>query len=311
MSASNFQPVISRRGLLGAAGVATLASLGLTACGGSKTGAGSAASNKPVVVGSKAFTEGEILSEIYALALEDAGIPVTRKFEISGSIIHQSLTEGDIDLYPEYTGTGLLNVLKMPAESDPEQVYKTVKSEYEKQFKLTWLDESSASDGQGLVITTKASKALGITTISQLQEHAGEISFASQGQFDEREDSLPALEKVYGAFNWKSHKVYDEGLKYTVLENDEADVTPAYTTEAQLSKPEFTLLEDDKKVWPPYNVAPVVRDETLKAYPEIEDALNRVSKALDTATLTKLNARVDLDKEDFEDVAADFFDSIA
>ena len=122
---------------------------------------------------------------------------------------------------------------------------------------------------------------------------------------------MPALEKTYGAFNWKSSKVYDNGLKYEVLKNDEADVAPAYTTEGQLvNTDEYTLLEDDKQVWPPYNLAPIVRNSVLNKYPDIADICNKVSATLDTATLTKLNAKVDVDKQEYEDVAAEYYDSI-
>lgn len=298
---------ITRRGAIGLIGTSALALMGATGLSGCGKG-GSAAG--AVTVGSKAFTEGVILSELYALALEDAGLEVDRAFEISGSLIHTALVEGDIDLYPEYTGTGLISVLKMEPQTDPEEVYALVKEEYKKQFDLVWLEKSQAADGQGLVIRTAAAKKLGIKTISDLQAHAGELRFASQGQFDERPDGLPALEAAYGAFEWAEHEVYDEGLKYEVLKNDQADVTPAYTTEAQLTDGAFTLLEDDRRVWPPYNVAPVVRAEVLKAQPAIEEALARVNAALTTAKLTELNARVDIDHEEYEDVARDFFETI-
>lgn len=298
------QPV-SRRGVLALCGAGALSLLGAGALVGC-----SEKGSDAVTVGSKAFTEGVILSELYALALEDAGLKVNRSFEISGSLIHTALESGDIDLYPEYTGTGLISVLKMDPITDPDAAYDTVKDEYKKQFDLVWLDKSEAADGQGLVIRTEAAKRLGIKTISDLQEHAGELRFASQGQFDERADGLPALESVYGPFDWKDHAVFDEGLKYQVLANDEMDVTPAYTTEAQLTDDAFTLLEDDKHVWPPYNVAPVVRAEILDAHPQIEAALKRVNDALTTEELTRLNARVDIDKEEYEDVARDFFESI-
>ena len=298
---------ITRRGALGLIGTSALAVLGATGLSGCGKGGSSAGT---VTVGSKAFTEGVILSELYALALEDAGLEVDRAFEISGSLIHTALVEGDIDLYPEYTGTGLISVLKMEPQTDPEEVYALVKDEYKKQFDLVWLEKSQAADGQGLVIRTAAAKKLGIKTISDLQAHAGELRFASQGQFDERPDGLPALEAAYGAFDWAEHEVYDEGLKYEVLKNDQADVTPAYTTEAQLTDDAFTLLEDDRRVWPPYNVAPVVRAEVLEAQPAIEEALARVNAALTTAKLTELNARVDIDHEEYEDVARDFFETI-
>lgn len=262
-------------------------------------------------VGSKDFTEGLIVSEIYALALEDAGYKVERVFDIAGSLVHTALMNDEIDLYPEYTGTGLLSVLGMDMITDPQEVYDTVKAEYEKQFQVTWLEYSPANDGQGIVMRTPVAEKLGIQTISDLQAHAGEIRFASQGEFDERDDGIPAMERVYGEFNWKSSRVYDGGLKYEVLKNDEADAAPAYTTEAQLvNQDQYILLEDDKHVWPPYNLAPVVKDSLLEAHPEVADILNKVSASLDTETLTALNAKADLDKEEYEDVAAEYYKSI-
>ncbi|MCY7572961.1 glycine/betaine ABC transporter substrate-binding protein [Bacillus pumilus] len=245
------------------------------------------------------------------MALENAGYQVERVPNIAGSIIHSSIVNNDIDMYPEYTGTGLLSVLKMDLMTDPDEVYTTVKEEYKKQFNITWLDYSKANDGAGLVIRTEVSQKLGIKTITDLQKHAGEIRFASQGEVDQRADGIPALEKVYGKLNWKSSKVYDNSLKYEVLRNNEADVAPAYTTEGQLvNKDEFTLLEDDKQVWPPYNLAPVIRDNVLSTDPGIAEVINKVSSVLDTDTVTALNAKVDVDKEEYEDVAKEFYDSI-
>ena len=195
--------------------------------------------------------------------------------------------------------------------TDPEEVYRTVKDEYEKRFQVTWLDYSKANDGQGLVIRTDVAEQLGIRTISDLQKHAKELRFASQGEFDAREDGLPALEQKYGAFDWKSSRVYDGGLKYEVLSNGEADVAPAYTTEGQLAqKDKYMLLEDDKQVWPPYNLAPVVRDDVLEKNPGIADILNKISASLDTDTVTALNAEVDVNKREYEEVAREYYDSL-
>lgn len=262
-------------------------------------------------VGSKDFTENEIVAELYALALEDAGYEVDRIFDIAGSVIHTSIVNDEIDLYPEYTGTGLISILQLDPITDPQEVYDTVKEAYEDQFGLTWLDYAEANDGQGLFISKAASDEYGITTISDLQKNAENLRFASQGEFDEREDGLPGLEKVYGPFNWKSSKIYDNGLKYNVVENDEADVAPAYTTEGRLAEADkFVLLEDDKQAWPPYNLAPVVRDSVLEENPDIPEILGRIDAALDTETITALNAQVDVDKEEYEDVAASFYESL-
>ena len=274
------------------------------------TTSGTAGEKQRIRIGTKDFTESLIVGEIYALALEEAGYSVERVPNIAGSIIHTAITNDEIDLYPEYTGTGLLSILKEPLVTDPEEVYTKVKEGYKK-FDLTWLEYSQANDGQGLVIRTETAERLSIATISDLQAHAEEIRFASQGEFDLREDGIPALEAKYGPFDWKSSTLYDNALKYQVLENDEADVAPAYTTEGQLvNKEDFTLLVDDKQVWPPYNLAPVIRDEVLEANPAIEDILNRISSALTTENITELNARVDVEKEEYADVAEDFFSKL-
>ncbi|MGG6313097.1 glycine betaine ABC transporter substrate-binding protein [Paenibacillus macerans] len=291
--------------------------LTVTACGSNNATNSNASSNadtassSTIRVGSKDFTENLIVAELYALALEDADFKVERVFNIAGSVIHTSLINNEIDMYPEYTGTGLLTILKKDLITDPEEVYKTVKEAYNQEFQVTWLDYSQANDGAGLVIRTDVSKKLGITTISDLQKYANELRFASQGEVDQREDGIPALEKVYGPLNWKSSKVYDNSLKYEVLSNNEADVAPAYTTEGRLVDTEqFTLLEDDKQVWPPYNLAPVVRNNVLDENPAIAEVINKVSQTLDTKTITELNAKVDVDKEEYEDVAKEYYDSI-
>ena len=94
------------------------------------------------------------------------------------------------------------------------------------------------------------------------------------------------------------------------MESDEVDCVPAYTTDAQLSSGDFVLLEDDKGLWPPYNVIPVARQEIIDEYPEAAEAINELSAQIDTATLTKLNARVDVNKEEYDDVAADFYETL-
>lgn len=262
-------------------------------------------------VGSKDFTENLVVAEIYALALEDAGFTVERKLNLAGSIVHTAIVNDEIDLYPEYTGTGLLSILKMKMMTDPVAVYDTVKAAYDQQFALTWLDQSQANDSQGLVIRTQLANDLGIYTISDLQANAQALRFCSQGDFEQREDGIPGLEKMYGEFNFASIRLYDGGLKYQILKNDEADVAPAYTTEGQLVNTDlFTLLEDDKQMWPPYFLAPVVRNDVLEENPEIAEVLNKISATLDTETVTALNAQVDVDQIEYEEVALTYYNSI-
>ncbi len=300
---------LTRRSFLSIAGAAGAASTIATLVGCSSD---SGSAGATVRVGSKDFTENLLVAELYSLALEDAGFTVERTFDIAGSVIHQSITSDEIDLYPEYTGTGLISILGEDAMTDAQAVYDEVKAQYAEQFDLTWLEYAEANDGQGIFVSRSVSDEYGITTITDLQAHASELRFASQGEFDERDDGMPGLERVYGEFDWASSRVYDNGLKYTVVESGEADCAPAYTTEGQLAQTDkFVLLEDDKNLWPPYNLAPVVRTEFLEANPAVEDVLNAVSAQLTTEVVTALNARVDVDLEEYEDVAADFWGSIS
>lgn len=251
------------------------------------------------------------MGELYALALEDAGFKVERKLNIAGSIVHTAITNDEIDLYPEYTGTGLLTVLKLPVMTDADEVYRKVKEEYEKQFQLVWLEASKANDSQGIVIRTDVAQRLGIVTLSDLQKHAGEIRFASQGEFEQREDGIPGMEKVYGPFAFQWIKQFDNGLKYQILDSNEADAAPAYTTEGQLVETDkFTVLEDDKHLWPPYFLAPVVRKDTLDSHPKIEEVLNKINATLDMDTMIRLNAEVDVQKREFDEVAKEYYESI-
>ena len=279
-------------------------SLSLFACG--KPSEESAA----IRVGSKDFTENLIVSEIYALALEDAGYTVERKQNIAGSVVHTAITSDEIDLYPEYTGTGLLAVLQMEMNSDPDVVYNTVKDAYQEQFNITWLDSTAINNRNGIAIRTEAAEQYNIYTMSDLQREAEHIRVCSQGEFEYREDGIPGLEKVYGPFNFASINVYDNGIKYQILEQNEADACPGYSTDAQLVNRElFTYLEDDLGFWPPYYLAPIIRSEVLEAHPEIADILNAVSAKLDTETMVALNAKVDIDHMEYTEVAKEFYET--
>ncbi len=285
-----------------------LSAIFLVGCNGKKEADKSKDSKSKITVGSKDFTESLILGELYAVALEDNGFKVDRKLNLASAIVHSALINNEVDIYPEYTGTGLLAVLKEEPIYDSKKVYDEVSKKYKEKFDVIWLDPSTANDSQGLVITKEASAKYGIKTISDLNKKADKIRFASQGEFDERADGLLGLEKTYGKFNFKDSKIYDNGLKYEVLRNDKADVSVAYTTEGDLSSGDFVVLEDDKKAWPPYNIAPVIRGKVLEANPEIKDLLNRITAKLDNDTVIKLNAQVDIDKKEYEEVAKEFYE---
>ncbi|MFF2092735.1 glycine betaine ABC transporter substrate-binding protein [Paenibacillus sp. NPDC058174] len=270
-------------------------------------GCGDGSSKKKVVVGSKNFTESLLLGEMFSLALEDAGIKVERKLNLGGTLIaHEALKKGDIDVYPEYTGTGLLNILNEKPLPDPKEVYDRVSDYYKKEFNLIWLDPSQANNTQAIAISRAASEKYGITTLSELQAKAGEINFAAVPEFEEREDGLLGMNRVYGDFKFKSLKLFDYGVKYRVVLNDEAQATIAFGTDGELLNPDLVVLKDDKQLWPPYNVAPVIRQKTLDQDENIATILNKITAKLDDKTLQKLNAEVDINKKEYTDVAKQF-----
>ncbi|REK76037.1 glycine betaine ABC transporter substrate-binding protein [Paenibacillus paeoniae] len=273
----------------------------LSACSGGGSG-------KAVVkVGSKNFTESLILGEMYALALENKGYKVERKLNLGGTLVaHEALKKGDIDFYPEYTGTGLINVLELPPQSDAQVVYDAVSNGYKEKFNLIWLEPTDANDSQGLVTTKAIAEKYNLYKISDLPKLAPELNLAAVPEFEEREDGLKGLNAFYGKMDFKSIKLFDYGIKYRVILDGEADVTVGFTTDGDLTNSDLVLLEDDGKFWPPYFVAPVIRGELNEKDPEIAKVLNEISAKLDNTTVQKLNAQVDIDKKEYADVAKAF-----
>jgi osmoprotectant transport system substrate-binding protein len=262
---------------------------------------------KPITVGSKDFTEQFILGEMYALALEAAGFTVERKLNLGGTpVAHAGLLSGEIDLYPEYTGTGLLTVLKLPSSGDPAEVYATVAREYESQFQLIWLDPAPMNNTQALAMTRTRAAELGIATISDMVAKAGELVMIGPPEFQAREDGLPGIQAAYGNFRLKAYKAVDPGLRYQGLVNGEADVAVAFGTDGEIAAFDLVLLEDDKQLFPPYQVAPVVRKDTLEANPGIAAALNALSPLLTDEVMQRLNYEVSGNRKEPAEVARTF-----
>lgn len=268
----------------------------------------SAGGNKgTVTVASKDFTEEFILGEMYALLLENGGYKVNRKINLGGTpVAQQALLSGQIDLYPEYTGTGLLTVLKLPVMSDPKAVYDKVKAEYESQFKLTWLDPAPMNNTQALAMTKKRASALGITTISDMVAKANQLILAGPPEFAEREDGIPGLKRVYGNFDLKKFLPIDPGLRYQALTSGQADVVVAFGTDGEIAANDLLVLKDDKGLYPPYQVAPVIRQAVLSQHPDIADILNKVAPLLTNETMQRLNYEVSGKKREPAAVAKEF-----
>lgn len=277
------------------------AALATAACGGGGGG------DSTVSVGSKDFTEQLIIGEMYALVLEENGLTVERKLNLGGTPVAQAAIEsGDIDLYPEYTGTALLTVLKLPVSGDQQAVYDTVKQEYQAQFDLVWLDPSPMNNTQSLAMTEEQSDALGIRTISDFAAQASGLTLIGPPEFEVREDGLPGLQEAYGDFSLKDYKAVDSGLRYRGLVDGEADVAVAFGTDGEIDAFNLVVLEDDKALFPPYQIAPIVSQAALDTNPAIADALNQVSPLLDDGVMRELNYEVSGNQREPADVAREF-----
>ena len=263
----------------------------LSAC----TPAPSGDSAGTITVGSKDFTEQFIIAEMYAQLLENEGFTVKRKLNLGGTpIAHAAMLNGEIDLYPEYTSTGLLTMLKLDPIRDAQEIYATVKSGYEQQFNLTWLTPSPFNNTQALAMTKEVAAKYGIQTFSDLSENASELVLGGPGEFLEREDGLKGLQQAYGGFDFKEVKQLGKGsLRYQALLNGQIDVVVAFGTDGAIKGNDLLLLVDDLVYYPIYNVAPLIRMDTLQKYPQIEKILNDFAPILTDEIMSGLNWQVD------------------
>jgi len=263
------------------------------------------AAQAQVRVGSKNFTEQFVLGELYAQALEAAGIKVEKKLNLGGTLIaHKALEEKQIDLYPEYTGTMLLAVLKAESMTDPKAVYDKVKTEYAAKG-LVVLNQANVNNTYVLVVKPEVAAKYKLETLSDMAKVSKELSLGAGPEFRDRKDGLPGLKAKYG-IEFKEDQQLAIGLRYNALKNDQIQVVNGYSTDGLIAALKLKRLKDDKNLWPPYFIAPVVRKEVLDANPKIAEVVNRVSALLDEATMAAMNYQVDGDKMEPKDVARDF-----
>jgi len=281
----------------------------LTLMGGALVAAGCGASGSgSIAVGSKNFTEELLLGEMYAQVLEHNGMRVERKLNLGGTdIAMAALQRGEIDLYPEYTGTALLVQLKAAPLGDAAAIYRTVKAAYAKQYDLTWLDPAPMNDTQALATTQTIASKYGLKTLSDVARMAPQLRLGAVPEFVKRPDGLPGLQKAYGGFQFKQTRLIDIGLKYKALLSGNVDVVVAFGTDGAIQADNLLIFADDKHFWPAYQVAPVVRNQTLTAHPAIAAQLNALAPWLTDTVMRRLNNEMDgSQKREAADVARDF-----
>lgn len=262
-----------------------------------------------IVVSNKPFTESYILAEIIVQLLErHTNLKVERRIIEGGttSILHPALVRGEIDLYPEYTGTAWQEVLKHEnIIRDPLELYEAVKKEYLERFRLVWLPLFGFNNTFTLAVRRESAEKDGLRTFSDLARVSERYVFGAEPDFFERKDGYDNLVATYG-FRFKATKQMAIALKYPAIVSREVDVINAFSTDGLLQKFDLVVLEDDKNYFPSYFCAPVVREEILKRHPEVAEVLGLLAGRITDAEMTRMNYLVDEERRDPRDVALEF-----
>lgn len=265
------------------------------------------ARNSVVRIASKNFTEQLILGEMMAQMIEaQTDLTVDRRFGLGGTVIcHEALIRGEIDLYAEYTGTGLTAILKLPILNDPGEVYRRVSREYREKFNLVWLRSFGFNNTYTITVRREEALRRGWRVISDLGPPAPELAAGFSGEFLERPDGYPGFQKAY-LFKFGEVRDLDPSLIYQALANGAVDVIDGYSTDGRIPAYHLVSLADDKKFFPPYFAAPVIRQSVLEANPGLRDALAPLGELIDDETMRKLNYEVNGNKREIRKLVAEF-----
>lgn len=261
--------------------------------------AGAAAQERPLRVGSKNFTEQEILGEIVARTIEaTTDLTVRRRFGLGGTdICHAAMRRGELDLYVEYTGTALLNVLGREAAANRAAAFLAASHAYRDRFDLEWLPPLGFNNTYAIAVRAEQARSRGWRTVSDLAADAADLSAGFTAEFMERPDGYPGLREAYGLVFGATSDL-EPGLMYGAVAGGQVDVICAFATDARIDEYDLVLLRDDLGFFPPYDAAPVVRAEVLARHPEVRDALSVLAGALPDNRMRALNRAVDIEGRD-------------
>jgi glycine betaine/choline ABC-type transport system substrate-binding protein len=262
----------------------------------------------PITVGSKNFTEQVVLGEIVAQHLEHRlARQVARKLNLGGTMLaHQALVRGEIDLYPEYTGTALTTILKLPPAHDPAADIALVRAEYQARFDLEWLDPLGFNNTFAMVIRGNDARTHNVVTLSDAARYAPGWTLGVGYEFQQRPDGLAGLLKTYQLPLHGTPKTMDLGLLYKALEQGQVSMVAGNATDGQLSVLNAVVLQDDRRYFPPYDCGLVVRPEILKDDPAVRQALVELVGRFSDQTMRTLNHQVDGEHRPVRDVAEQF-----
>jgi osmoprotectant transport system permease protein len=265
------------------------------------------ADGQAIRIGSKNFTEQLIVGELMAQLIEArTDLRVERRFNLGGTMIcHGALMSGGIDLYAEYTGTALTAILKQPVIADPARAYDKVARDYSQRFAAKWLRPFGFNNTYAITVRESDATSRGLRKISDLAAVAGRLRAGFTAEFSERPDGYPGLRRSYG-LKFGEVRDLDPAIMYQAIANREVDVICAFATDGRIAAFDLQPLRDDRGFFPPYQAAPVIRNEVLQAHPELSEVLGLLAGRLDDATMQKLNFEVDEKKRHPADVAREF-----
>jgi osmoprotectant transport system substrate-binding protein len=262
------------------------------------------------VIGAKNFTEQVVLGELLAQEIEaKAHLKVERRFYLAGSYIcHQALIAGRIDAYVEYTGTALTAVLKqpLPPDHDANAVLKTVRDLYAARYQVTVAPPLGFENTFAMIIRGDDARSLHVTTLSQAAPYAPRWRLGAGYEFEERPDGLAGLSAAYGLKFASAPRTMDLGLLYRALNEHQVDMIAGNSTDGPIQEFGLVALEDDQHYFPPYQAVPLVRQEALQRWPQIQTALNALAGRVSAGEMRAMNEAVDAEHRDPADVVREF-----
>lgn len=312
-------------GVLRLLGIVVVLSVAAVGCGGGSSGGGGNVgggeagqkvrlSDLEISVGSKEFTEQEVLGQIAIQALEAAGATVEDRTGLAGTdAAREALTSGEIDAYWEYTGTGWITHLGHAEPiPDGQRQYEAVAEEDLRQNGIRWLEPASANNSFAIAVRSEAAGVLGVTSLSELgvlaELRPEDASLCAASEFLRRDDGLPGVERAYD-FRLPEDNIVEleeDEIYGAIDEGDRCNFGEVFETDGRIRAFDLTLLEDDKNFFPIYNPSLTIREETMDEYPGISEVFAPITEELDNETLQELNAAVDVDGESAEAVARQF-----
>ena len=257
-----------------------------------------------VVVASKPFGESYLLAELFAQVLESRGVQVVRRPGLAATeLLFRALQNNSVDVYPEYTGTGLLAILKEPAVSDPRAVYLRVAREFSARWDLQWLPPLGFENTYAIAVRRETAERDKLATLSDLARAAPALRAGFSPDFLGRPDGLPGLANAYGLRFLETRSLL-QSVKYRALAAGDVDVIDGYSTDGLIARYDLVVLRDDRAFFPPYEAAALV-SARLSRYPEAVAALSALSGRIDVARMRTWNQRVEVSGEGVSAVAAD------